>query len=500
MKLKRILTRLGTVAVVVALVAGIFGTASVAMANGGQKSLYVITDLNAPTNIPIDAYAIQGTGLLYQWTGTIPDRNGGAVGLGIDSVAEILFATFEVSGTLDIVDATNMNRIGQVTAPAATNLAGIVVDEGKQKLYAVDRGTNHLYSYKWHSGNQTLELENAGWVPLPSASSLYGIALDEVNDRLYVGDSTTTVKAYNTSDWSLAGQFTMNNIARGIGFDEANQTIYTANGGPGGGTKLTKFAISNFSTGTGTETIASVNSTTLGVAVDQATGLVYITTYGGGTRGDRLLVYDGPNLTTSSVPTWSSSDLGNPTGLAIPRGGVSYNPLNLSKDDGLGGAGVIPGASITYTISYDNVGNNNPVTGVVIVETLPPEVSYVSSTGGGSYLAGSPETVTWNIGTVAAGASSQSVRVTVQVKPGTAPGTTITDTCSINSNETGQAWANEETLVNREGEIPPEQPGIVVGGDVYPVNRLAILAPWIALAAVIIAGATMTVRRRRVRS
>ena len=141
------------------------------------------------------------------------------------------------------------------------------------------------------------------------------------------------------------------------------------------------------------------------------------------------------------------------------------------------------------------------MTGVVIVETLPPEVSYVSSTGGGSYLAGSPETVTWNIGTVAAGASSQSVTVTVQVKPGTARGTTITDTCSIDSDQTGQAWANEETLVNREGGEPPGPgPGIVVGGEVYPVNKVALLAPWIALAAAIIAGATIAVRRRLTQS
>ena len=45
-----------------------------------------------------------------------------------------------------------------------------------------------------------------------------------------------------------------------------------------------------------------------------------------------------------------------------------------------------------------------------------------------------------------------------------------------------------------------EPPVIEVGGDVNPVNRLTLLAPWIALAAVIIAGATMAVRRRRVQS
>ena len=46
----------------------------------------------------------------------------------------------------------------------------------------------------------------------------------------------------------------------------------------------------------------------------------------------------------------------------------------------------------------------------------------------------------------------------------------------------------------------PPTPPIEVGGDVYPVNRLAILAPWMALAVVIIAGAIIAVRRRRTQS
>ena len=46
-------------------------------------------------------------------------------------------------------------------------------------------------------------------------------------------------------------------------------------------------------------------------------------------------------------------------------------------------------------------------------------------------------------------------------------------------------------------ELPPTPPSDVeVGGDVSPVNRLTLLAPWIALAAIIVAGATVTIRRR----
>ena len=42
---------------------------------------------------------------------------------------------------------------------------------------------------------------------------------------------------------------------------------------------------------------------------------------------------------------------------------------------------------------------------------------------------------------------------------------------------------------------PPSPPP--VGGEAYPVNKLAILAPWIALLGAIIAGTTIVLRRRR---
>jgi len=45
-------------------------------------------------------------------------------------------------------------------------------------------------------------------------------------------------------------------------------------------------------------------------------------------------------------------------------------------------------------------------------------------------------------------------------------------------------------------QLPPK-PLPSVGGEVYPTNKLAILAPWIALLGAIIAGGTIVLRRRR---
>ena len=177
----------------------------------------------------------------------------------------------------------------------------------------------------------------------------------------------------------------------------------------------------------------------LGVAVDPDTGLVYITTYSDGPAAtdDRLMVYD-----SSLTRTWMSGDLGNPTGLCVPGKDISYNPLNFDKDDGLGGACVNAGDTITYTLSYTNPAGNPDVTGVTIVDTLPSGVTYQSCTGG---VVLSGNTVTWNIGTVTGGTSG-SVTLTVTVNAGT-EGTTITNTATIDSVETPPTTRNEQTSV-----------------------------------------------------
>lgn len=50
------------------------------------------------------------------------------------------------------------------------------------------------------------------------------------------------------------------------------------------------------------------------------------------------------------------------------------------------------------------------------------------------------------------------------------------------------------------GSGSPPPPPLPVGGEAYPVNKLGILAPWLALAAAIIASDTIFMRRRRVQS
>jgi len=433
----------------ITVVAVVFIILAVAMVGAASaKSLYVNKDINA--NSPISAYDIQPAPTYLVWQQTsAPTRYGGA-GLGIDTDSATLFVSFEGSGMFDIVDATTLTVLGQVTAPGASNLAGIVVDQDKQKVYTNNRGAKSIYIYSWDATTKTLTLDVTQ--TLSGVSSAYGIALDEVNDLLYVGDRTKTVKIFNTGDWSSAGSFSVSQDAMGIAVDAVNGFVYTGNAYPPFGSLG---LLSKYDLNTNTETTVNIRTlpggvtsdNVVGLAVDQNTSLLYVTTGNQGTGGsDRILVFDS-NLNLLH----STGYIGNPTGICVPGREISYNPLNLSKVDDVSTC-VNPGANIDYTICYDNAQNPNPVSNVVINDLLPLETSFVSATGGGTYNLGT-HTVTWNIGPLAAGAPQQCVHLVVTVKPGTAPGTKLDDACTINATEpgTGPTTVHEYTDVCHVG-------------------------------------------------
>jgi len=413
------------------------------------KSLYVIASINSnPT--PVQSYDIQTspTYLVYQTTNNIPSYAGGAVGLAIDTDSKMLFATYEVSNVIQLVDATTMTGIGSTTAPGASNLAGIVVDQGKKKVYTVDRNTNNMYVYSWDSVAKTLTLDGGTYKDLTGVIGAHGIALDEKNGKLYVGDRTKEIKIFNTNDWSPAGTKTVNQDVMGVAIDVNNQILYTGNAYPGYGSlgQLCKYDL-----GTNTASfIQLTNDNVVGLAVDEASGLLYITTGNQGSGGsDKLVIY---NKALNKL--WESGDIGDPTGLCIPGKEVSYNPLNLVKSDSKDP--VESGDQFIYTVSYMNA-NAFAVDNVVIKDTLPAEVEFVSATASGTESAG---VVTWDIGTVAAGASG-SVSVTVKVKANTADGF-ITNSVIIDSDQTPPTTVNEQTEV-KTGVIPsPEFPSLAL--------------------------------------
>lgn len=71
----------------------------------------------------------------------------------------------------------------------------------------------------------------------------------------------------------------------------------------------------------------------------------------------------------------------------------------------------------------------------------------------------------------------------------------------VNSSFSNQQSYFVYTGVAPEEEEPEEpEPPVEVGGDVSPTNKIALLAPWIGLTIVIIAGTTIAMRRRLIQS
>jgi uncharacterized repeat protein (TIGR01451 family) len=113
---------------------------------------------------------------------------------------------------------------------------------------------------------------------------------------------------------------------------------------------------------------------------------------------------------------------------------VSAAPdLSITKDDG--GVTVVPGGSVTYTLTYSNSGSIG-ATGVVITETVPANTTFIpgSSTAGWSCTpdntAGS--TCTLLIGALAAGSGNQTATFAVTVaNPLSASVTQISNTTTI---------------------------------------------------------------------
>jgi len=401
------------------------------------KSIYVIAGINAsPT--PIRAYNINPDGTLtFQAEYGVPYLGWGAVGLAIDTASEVLFITYEASNTITLVDAKTMTGLGSTTAPGASNLAGIVMDEAKKLLYSVDRFTANLFVYRWDASAKTLTPVAQQVLPNLGGSGAFGIGLDKKNNHLYVANFTNVLNYYNTNNWTHAGGITVPGTAVNVAIDELNGLVYSGAGIVGYGPGHEYLDQYNQATGGTNRVWLGTGAGVLGLGVDNNTSNVYCTT---GSAGDDLRGYTSALTLLDNV-----GRIGNdPTGLAIPSTDVSYNPLNLTKTGSPDP--VAPGGSLTYTIAYDNADNDFQVTDVVLVDQLPPETTFVSASDQGTY---DPEThrVIWDIGTLAAGAPAQTRQLAVRVKADTTT-KLITNYATIVSTETNLSTKSANTNVS----------------------------------------------------
>ena len=440
---------------IIMLIISIFAISAVSQTTDA-KSLYTIAAINGnPT--PIEAYNIQPDGTLnFQGNYSVPYYGGGAVGIAIDTDSATLFITYEFSNTIQLLDATTMTDLGTATAPSATNLAGIVMDQDKGYLYTIDRGTNDLYIYNWFPSNNTLTIKNQ--ISLENTSKGYGIALDEINDILFIADLNTGVKYYDTDTWNFLGNFTTSHITMGgniqsIAVDASNQYVYT-----GCGYSSPKI-LSQYDLTTETEEYIDLggNNNTLGLGVDPSTSYIYVNV-GYYISEDTIRAYDSDLNEIDSIGFQYLSP--SPTDLCIPGKDISYNPLQLTKQDDVEeGNCVHPGDQINYTICFENSQSYMSIHNVTIIDDLPDELTFISATDGGIYNSEN-HTVTWDIGTIISESSQRCLNLITTVNNDVPFESTILNHVTIHSDEFPETTRTEETLVctgEQEDTIPPIQ-------------------------------------------
>lgn len=137
-----------------------------------------------------------------------------------------------------------------------------------------------------------------------------------------------------------------------------------------------------------------------------------------------------------ALPSYWSSELDfllaeTPTNMVISKNGP------VTKDHG---------TQMTYDLFYNNFGGN-PASNVIMVDTLPTNVEYLSSDNGGIYDAVA-RTVTWNLGTVSTWPTGNGVvHVTVSIPTEVPIGAQISNTASISTDTT------EETITDNSVTI-----------------------------------------------
>jgi len=415
------------------------------MAAGTQvataKSLYVIADHvgnTADATQPVHAYDIGIDGsLTFQAEHNIRHRMLGAVGMAVDSDSGYLFITYEAYDEIQIVDGKTMTDVTEILATDSTDLAGIVYDHGKKLIYCVDRRTSWLYVYNWDV--EALALTRVEGSPFTlNRSDAYGIALNEIDGLLYVGNATNTVTVYDTADWSLVDEIELERLAISVAVDVMNGYLYTGAGYAG------DFYLTQYHLATGKEISVQVepDAGVIGLAVDPDTALVYVSTgRNNAPGGDNLVVYDTGLREISRLHVG-----GNPTGIAIPGKDIGFNPLNLTKELLSGGSddvesGNMPsvgaGKTITYGIGFTNKSNEYTVTDVTVVDVLPRSLTFVSADDdgvGGRYDSKS-HTYRWTYADLPPGTSTM-LELTVEVDRDVEPGSIISNSVTINSNET----------------------------------------------------------------
>jgi uncharacterized repeat protein (TIGR01451 family) len=138
------------------------------------------------------------------------------------------------------------------------------------------------------------------------------------------------------------------------------------------------------------------------------------------------------------------------------------------------------GSNVTFTIVVSNGGPSDAI-GVNVTDVLPYGLTFVSANPAASY---NSSTGVWTVGNLTNGASATLTIVA------TVSGVQVTNTA------VASAITADPDLDNNSASARVEGAGYAVGFYVFTVNKVAVMAPWIASVIALMTGCIYLFRRR----
>ncbi len=244
-----------------------------------SRTVWVIADLHSAfsSDWPLALYAIQDQSLLFTDELRPTNRNGGPIGLAVDTRTAKLFVTYEDDERVDIINARTAERQGMITLPGTNDLAGVDVLEERGLFYVVDRGQKTIFTFN------TGDYSPAGTWILPTGEGAYGIEVVENvggADVIFVADGTSMVRWYDIDTRQEAGMAQQSGNAISIAVDNSGETpvIYTTAFDPGHDEDFPAdhdFLI-KYDLATNTEQSRTISPGGRGVSVNEVDQVVYV--------------------------------------------------------------------------------------------------------------------------------------------------------------------------------------------------------------------------------
>lgn len=404
---------------------------------------------------------------------------------GCDSDGDITLAA-GATDSCTITNAYNAPNNGGGGGNGGTLYGGLIV----KKVILGSTVSPSLFSFTVNSGSATAfnaDGENDMTLPVGSyhvaevASSTYTTAYSGCLAPVVAANATTTCTITNTFNGSNNGgggstesdltiTKSASETAANVG-DQVTYTITVDNAGPAAasGVSVTD-QLPEGVTYLSDNGDGSYNSTTgvwaAGTIADEGSAVLKIVaSVNNGTAGDTITnsatVSDtnGDSNTNNTATAPIMVNVANPTTSDIS---VTKTANNTTPN---------VGDTVTYTITANDSGMD--ATGVVIQDSLPGALTFVSTSTGDTIGVYNPATGDWTIGKLAS-TTTATLHIMATVNSGEANGTVITNTATVTAGDTSTDIDNSSSTVPVTVTIPNNNGG---GGGTTPVTPTTPTTP-----------------------